>query len=226
MVRRPVVGVLARSAIGFERAADPLAPRPDEHLPTMLTFEPRLEILPRAQREIWASLRAAGEAGFVLYGGTAIALQLGHRTSVDFDFFAAEQLDKNVVRTAVPRRRRQYLAGCAQYPGGHGSHFGRYRQAVVFRRIAIGRVADPRWTDDGIMLVASAHDLMATKLKTILDRAEARGLPRHRGDADGRCLACQGSFEFQQMFHGEPGTVLKALGISTMATFRPSPPRR
>lgn len=46
-----------------------------------------LEILPRAQRELWDQLSTLPDA-FVLYGGTAIALQLGHRQSVDFDFFA------------------------------------------------------------------------------------------------------------------------------------------
>jgi len=27
---------------------------------------------------------------FILYGGTALALRLGHRESVDFDFFSSE----------------------------------------------------------------------------------------------------------------------------------------
>jgi hypothetical protein len=45
-------------------------------------FKPRLEILPPAQQEIWPELKSAAELGFVLYGGTAIALRLGHRTSV------------------------------------------------------------------------------------------------------------------------------------------------
>jgi hypothetical protein len=36
--------------------------------------------------------------GFVLYGGAAIALQLGHRRSVDFDFFSTEPLDKEALR--------------------------------------------------------------------------------------------------------------------------------
>jgi hypothetical protein len=46
-----------------------------------------LTILPAAQRRLWAELSSIPN-DFVLYGGTAIALQLGHRQSVDFDFFA------------------------------------------------------------------------------------------------------------------------------------------
>ena len=33
---------------------------------------------------------------FILFGGTAIALQLGHRLSVDFDFFRQKPFDKEV----------------------------------------------------------------------------------------------------------------------------------
>lgn len=50
------------------------------------TFTPRLDILPTAQRQVWPALSHASQLGFVLYGGTAIALRLGHRPSLDFDF--------------------------------------------------------------------------------------------------------------------------------------------
>lgn len=53
----------------------------------MDTFTPRLDILPTAQRRLWPKLRPIQQFGYVLYGGTAIALRLGHRQSVDFDFF-------------------------------------------------------------------------------------------------------------------------------------------
>ncbi len=55
----------------------------------MTLFDPRLSHLPGAQQAVWPSLRGAQELGFVLYGGTAVALQLGHRISVDFGFFPA-----------------------------------------------------------------------------------------------------------------------------------------
>jgi hypothetical protein len=58
------------------------------------SFEPRTEILPRAQQEIWPLLAPAPRLSLVLYGGTAIALHLGHRVSVDFDFFRTEPLNK------------------------------------------------------------------------------------------------------------------------------------
>jgi hypothetical protein len=57
-------------------------------------FDPRLDILPIAQKELWPHLSAAPQLSFVLYGGTAVALHLGHRQSVDFDFFRSAPLNK------------------------------------------------------------------------------------------------------------------------------------
>lgn len=70
------------------------------------TFIPHLEILPLAQRQLWQQLRGALGLGFVLYGGTAIALRLGHRQSVDFDFFCKAPLNHDAIRAALP-----FLAG-------------------------------------------------------------------------------------------------------------------
>jgi Nucleotidyl transferase AbiEii toxin, Type IV TA system len=58
----------------------------------MKKLSPHLEILPAAQRQLWNEFnQVPGE--FTLYGGTAIALQLGHRQSVDFDFFGNRAFD-------------------------------------------------------------------------------------------------------------------------------------
>ena len=64
-------------------------------------FTPHLDILPPAQRELWPLLGASSTLDFVLYGGTAIALRLGHRPSVDFDFFSESPLDKGALRDDV-----------------------------------------------------------------------------------------------------------------------------
>lgn len=54
-------------------------------------FHPKLEILPRAQKELWPKLAELPQH-FVLYGGTGLALRLGHRVSIDFDFFSGAAL--------------------------------------------------------------------------------------------------------------------------------------
>ena len=49
----------------------------------MLRLRPHFDVLPDAQRTVWGGLRHIRTLGWVLYGGTAIALRLGHRASVD-----------------------------------------------------------------------------------------------------------------------------------------------
>ena len=46
-------------------------------------FAPDLSVLPGPQRQLWAELGSTPKA-FVLYGGTALALRLGHRQDPDF----------------------------------------------------------------------------------------------------------------------------------------------
>jgi len=69
-------------------------------------FSPCLSILPESQRRLWPELRSTVGLGFVLYGGTAIALRLGHRQSVDFDFFTGKPLDHEALDRAFPFIRR------------------------------------------------------------------------------------------------------------------------
>jgi hypothetical protein len=54
----------------------------------MAAFRHHFEILPLAQQRLWRELADVPQY-FVLYGGTAVALRLGHRTSLDFDFFTS-----------------------------------------------------------------------------------------------------------------------------------------
>jgi hypothetical protein len=68
-------------------------------------FTPNLQTLPPAQRTLWLELRDV-PAEFVLYGGTAIALHLGHRESVVFDFFGNRDFNPFELYGRVP-----FLAG-------------------------------------------------------------------------------------------------------------------
>lgn len=67
-------------------------------------FIPRLDVLPETQRRLWDEL-AAVPPEFVLYGGTAIALPLGHRRSVDFDFFGNRPFDAAKLAADIPFMR-------------------------------------------------------------------------------------------------------------------------
>lgn len=61
-----------------------------------------LEVLPLPQRAFWEEDVAAIPKGWVLYGGSAIALHLGHRQSMDFDFFCSDPLDRRALRRRCP----------------------------------------------------------------------------------------------------------------------------
>ena len=114
----------------------------------------------------------------VLYGGTAIALRVGHRFSVDFDFFTDAPLDKKTLRDSFPYLRQSTVIQedlntlTVLVPSGRTS--GAYVKVSFFGRIGFGRVGEPELTEDGMLQVASLDDLMATKLKVILQRIEAK----------------------------------------------------
>jgi len=141
----------------------------------MSRFEPRLEVLPPAQRAIWPLLSPTVDLGLVLYGGTAVALYLGHRTSIDFDFFTEEPLDREDIE-----RRLTFLqnATVIQSQQNTLSVIVPTLESTVklsfFGAITIGRVGFPQRTQDGTVEVASPLDLLATKLKVILQRIEAK----------------------------------------------------
>jgi hypothetical protein len=110
--------------------------------------------------------------GFVLYGGTAIALRLGHRQSVDFDFFSAAALDKEAIRN-----RLAFMPGSEPLQDEQNTLTVLLSNKVkvsFFGGLSFGRYGHPEMTSDGVLCVASMDDLMALKLKVLLQRIEAR----------------------------------------------------
>ncbi|MBI2327626.1 nucleotidyl transferase AbiEii/AbiGii toxin family protein [Candidatus Curtissbacteria bacterium] len=53
-----------------------------------------LGVLSNTQAEILPKLSFLSNRGFYLAGGTALALQLAHRTSLDFDFYNIRHFDR------------------------------------------------------------------------------------------------------------------------------------
>src|SRR5882757_10740612 len=72
-----------------------------------------------------------------------------------------------------------------------------------FGGIRFGRVNDPLETCDGTLLVASLDDLMATKLKATLDRAEAKDYWDIARMISAGVSLSVGLSAFTQMFDGE-----------------------
>ncbi len=142
------------------------------------TFKPSLDVLPEAQRQLWPLLSRTSHSGFVLYGGTAIALRLGHRPSVDFDFFTDLPLRKDGLYAAFPFLHQstflQETPDTITVLVPSGLQNEPHVKLSFFGSLTFGRIGEPEMTSDGIAQVAGLDDLMATKLKVILQRIEAK----------------------------------------------------
>jgi len=176
-------------------------------------FKPKIELLPKPQQEIWPLLAPARKLSFVLYGGTAVALHLGHRRSLDFDFFGSEVLDKKALQAFVFMRDadtiqedENTLVVTARMAAGPV-------KASFFGGVNIGRINDPLLTTDSILLVASLDDLLATKLKAILDRAEAKDYQDIAAMLSAGCSLERALGAFKKMWNKDPALPLKALGF-------------
>jgi Nucleotidyl transferase AbiEii toxin, Type IV TA system len=111
---------------------------------------------------------------FVLYGGTAIALHLGHRQSADFDFFGDKPLDPVKLVPAVPflagaivTQREPNTFSCTVDRGGLVKLF-------FFGLPEIPRLAPPLVAPDNGLQVASLLDLGGTRASVVQMRAEAK----------------------------------------------------
>lgn len=137
-------------------------------------MRPRLDILPPPQRRLWDELGAAIPSGFVLYGGTGLALRLGHRNSEDFDFFSNESFLPADLERQVPflqdsqriQSSQNTLVSLVDRDGPVKVSF--------FGGVGLRRVDEPEVAEDAGVLIASLLDLAATKVKVVQDRAETK----------------------------------------------------
>lgn len=180
-------------------------------------FQPCMSILPPAQVSIWPELRPAAALGFALYGGTAIALRLGHRQSVDFDFFSARPLDRDALHNAFPFLARslvlQEQANTLSVLAPYGDDDREHVKLSFFGAIGFGRVGSPDVSSDGVLHVASLDDLMATKLKVLLQRVEAKDYRDVAAMVNADVSLARGLAGARQLYGGafQPSESLKAL---------------
>jgi Nucleotidyl transferase AbiEii toxin, Type IV TA system len=135
-------------------------------------FTPNLSILPEPQRQLWTELRDTPEP-FVLYGGTAL-LRLGHRQSEDFDFFSNQPFQPATLRASIPYLKHAELT---QFQDNTLTALVDRNGPVklsFFGALGIKRVQDPDIAEENGIQIASLLDLLASKLKTVQSRAEAK----------------------------------------------------
>jgi len=135
-----------------------------------------LNILPPAQLKLWFQLKGIPK-NFVLYGGTAIALQLGHRISIDFDFFSKEPLNKSELLETFPLLNEHKIV---QPEINTIDSFIDLTEGMVKLQFLAGlgerqkQIAPVNIAEDNGLQIASLQDLFATKLNTIQHRAECK----------------------------------------------------
>ncbi len=138
-----------------------------------MTFSPKLNILRAPQRTLWKELKATPNQ-FVLYGGTALALRLGHRVSEDFDFFTNVNFGPRDLMKDLPYLRdgkvtllRENTLTAILDRGGSVS-------VSFFGGLGLTRVSDPDTADDNGVQVASLLDVAGCKMAVVQRRAEGK----------------------------------------------------
>jgi hypothetical protein len=86
-------------------------------------------------------------------------------------------------------------------------------EIIIFGRIAIGRINEPLLTKDATLLVASLEDLLATTLKAILDRAEAKDYRDISAMLTSGISLEKALGGFAKMYGKDPGLPLRAMGF-------------
>jgi hypothetical protein len=136
-------------------------------------FTPRLDILPASQRLLWDELESTPRP-MVLYGGTALALRLGHRASEDFDFFTTDTFAYEDLLSRIP-----YLEGAVVVQAAENTlvctveRHGRV-QVSFFGGLDLKRIQEPEVCSGNHIRVASLLDLAGCKVAVVQQRAAAK----------------------------------------------------
>ncbi|MBI2228677.1 MAG: nucleotidyl transferase AbiEii/AbiGii toxin family protein [Deltaproteobacteria bacterium] len=138
-----------------------------------MAFTPNLSTLPTAQRALWRELEATPDH-FTLYGGTALALYLGHRTSVDFDFFSNATFDPDDLAKNVPYLKNAERIQVA--PNTLSCRVDRDGPVLVsfFGDLNLGQVGGREQVEGMKLYVAALLDIAGTKAAVVQKRAEVK----------------------------------------------------
>jgi Nucleotidyl transferase AbiEii toxin, Type IV TA system len=153
----------------LSRAVTGSNPSGDSPIP----FNPNVDVLPPAQLRLWPELSQTPEE-FTLYGGTAIALQLGHRPSLDFDFFAWRPFAPNNLMQKIPCLRGATVRQAAPDTLTVTVDRGGPVQLSFFGGLDLGQVARADTAIGPGIKVASLIDLAGFKVAVVTQRAELK----------------------------------------------------
>lgn len=150
------------------------------------------DVLPERTREVWEMFSEIGlEQGFVLAGGTALALRLGHRESEDLDFFRNEHFNTASILNNLMEKSTNSsdLEIVLQEP--KDTLHVRFRQVKLSFLFQAGKhlAAYDLW--NGVR-IASIDAIVAMKLNAVAGRGE-------RKDFIDLYTICQDVMDFDEM---------------------------
>lgn len=132
-----------------------------------MSFHPR--ILTAGQQKLLAKLgRAARAEGYYLAGGTALALQIGHRRSVDFDFFTQQGPDEPLLLAARIQAAGLPLEIASVLPGTLLGTINRVKVSFIAYRYPM--LDDLVLWPEYDLALAALSDLAAMKLAAVAQR--------------------------------------------------------
>lgn len=132
-----------------------------------------LAALPAPTAQAWRIVRGVVPEGAYLGGGTAIAVHLGHRQSADLDFFLRSPVDLDALADKLDRLGPLVVTSFDPEPDHQTLNAVLDGTKVQFLGASRLVVLEPTSTVAGIP-VAGLGDLLAMKLKVLLDRGELR----------------------------------------------------
>lgn len=136
-------------------------------------FAPRLDVLAKPQRRLWPELAGTPD-DFILYGGAAIALRLGHRQSVDFVFFSPVTFEPHSLLKTVPYLKDDTVRKSAPNDLAVTVDRGGPIQLSFLGNFDLGQVAEPERAEGPGIKVASLIDLAGMKAAVVTQRAEVK----------------------------------------------------
>jgi hypothetical protein len=138
------------------------------------TLTPKLDALPSRQRLLWRELGPTPRH-FVLYGGTALALRLGHRESVDFDFFSKRPFQPLELLRSIPYLANQRATQQAENTLTCSVETAEGEVTIsFFGGLPLRQIAAPDLAESNGVSIASLLDLFGTKCVTIAQRSERK----------------------------------------------------
>ena len=157
-------------------------------------FEPKIDILPPAQRNFWEEAPSI-PASFVLYGGTAIALRLGHRSSEDFDFFSSDVFEVGELLDDLTFSRNAEVLQSAQNTLTLRVERGGPVKLFFFGGLTFGQIAAPDTIQGQSFAIAS---LLA---RSVGSKAQSN-LAARRGERLSRCRGADARGAFAGTWSG------------------------